>query len=157
MVVKGMRMGQVTRDKFQGRFLLAFAAMLWALEAPAATQTRPSQKDTNPASYIGSEACKTCHEDLPSRGFYKAFEDSPHFVTVLDTKRGPEWHGCEACHGPGRDHAEAGGDKTKIFAFKNASARVISERCLACHSSGEEHSNFERSAREKLQAQTESQ
>ena len=36
--------------------------------------------------YVGSETCKTCHEDLPSKGFYKNFEDSPHFVTTLDTK-----------------------------------------------------------------------
>ena len=28
--------------------------------------------------------------------------------------RGPEWQGCEACHGPGKAHAESG-DQDKII------------------------------------------
>jgi DmsE family decaheme c-type cytochrome len=67
-------------------------------------------------------------------------------VTTLDAKKGPEWHGCEACHGPGKEHVEGGGDKTKIFTFKNASAGDISSRCLGCHEYGSEHANFGRSA-----------
>jgi DmsE family decaheme c-type cytochrome len=103
-------------------------------------------RPTDPSQYVGSDTCKTCHEDMPTKGFYKSFEDSPHFVTTLDTKRGPEWHGCEACHGPGKAHVEGGGDVTKIFTFKNASAQDISARCLDCHQSGEEHANYARSA-----------
>jgi DmsE family decaheme c-type cytochrome len=101
---------------------------------------------TDPNLYVGSDTCKTCHEDMPTKGFYKTFEDSPHYVTTLDTKRGPEWHGCESCHGPGKEHVEAGGDKTKIFTFKDASAADISARCLGCHQYGEEHANYGRSA-----------
>lgn len=103
------------------------------------------QPSTDPSQYVGAEVCKTCHEDTPSKGFYKNFEDSRHFVTTLDTKKGPEWHGCEACHGPGKEHVEGGGDKSKIFTFKDASAKEISNRCLSCHTYGEEHSNFARS------------
>jgi DmsE family decaheme c-type cytochrome len=103
------------------------------------------QPSKDPAQYVGAEVCKTCHEDMPSKGFYKGYEDSPHFVTTLDTKKGPEWHGCEACHGPGKEHVESGGDKSKIFTFKNSSAKEISARCLSCHTYGEEHSNFGRS------------
>src|SRR5437773_4264038 len=62
---------------------------------------------------------------------------------TLDTKKGPEWHGCEACHGPGKAHVDGGGDKTKIFTFKNASAQEISARCLGCHTYGEEHRSEE--------------
>ena len=40
---------------------------------------------------------------------------------------------------------EGGGDKTKIFAFKGASASELSQRCLGCHEYGEEHSNYGRS------------
>jgi DmsE family decaheme c-type cytochrome len=40
---------------------------------------------------------------------------------------------------------EGGGDKTKIFTFKGATAKEISARCLDCHQFGEEHSNFARS------------
>jgi DmsE family decaheme c-type cytochrome len=82
---------------------------------------------------------------MPTKDFFKNFEDTPHFVTTMDTKKGPEWHGCEACHGPGKAHVEGGGDKTKIFTFKGASAQEISARCLDCHQYGEEHSNYSRS------------
>jgi len=104
------------------------------------------QRVTDPAQYVGSETCKTCHEDTPTKGFFKSYEDSPHYVTTLDTKRGPEWHGCEACHGPGKEHVEAGGDKSKIFTFKEVSAADTSARCLGCHEYGPEHANFGRSA-----------
>jgi len=114
---------------------------------PAAqNQGKSYQRPTDPSLYVGAETCKTCHEDMPSKGFYKTYEDSPHYATMLDTKKGPEWHGCEACHGPGKEHVEGGGDKSKIFTFKNASAKEISDRCLGCHTYGEEHSNFARSA-----------
>lgn len=114
---------------------------------PAAQRHDQSyQRPTDPSLYVGAETCKTCHEDMPTKGFFKTYEDSPHYATMLDTKKGPEWHGCEACHGPGKEHVEGGGDKSKIFAFKNASAKEISERCLGCHTYGEEHSNFARSA-----------
>src|SRR6476469_1971 len=63
------------------------------------------------ADYVGADTCKTCHEDI-----FKNFETTPHFKTTL-TKRGPEWQGCEACHGPGKAHVESGGDKSKIFVF----------------------------------------
>jgi len=128
-------------------------AILWVIPGLAqnnktkpAGQTKTYERPTDPALYVGSETCKTCHEDMPSKGFYKAYEDSPHFVTTLDTKKGPQWHGCEACHGPGKEHVDGGGDKTKIFTFKNVSARDTSARCLECHQYGEEHANFGRSA-----------
>ena len=108
-------------------------------KAPGCGASRPS------GDYVGSETCKTCHEDRPSKGFYRDFEASPHFVTTLDTKKGPERQGCEACHGTGKAHVEGGGDKTKIFAFKGASASEVSQRCLGCHQYGEEHSNYARS------------
>ena len=135
-----------------GAFLLVTAmvpAWAQAQKGSAANSTKQAkeyQRPTDPSLYVGSETCKTCHEDMPSKGFFKSYEDSPHYATTLDTKRGPEWHGCEACHGPGKEHVEGGGDKTKIFTFKNASAQEISQRCLGCHTYGEEHSNFGRSA-----------
>jgi DmsE family decaheme c-type cytochrome len=129
------------------------SATLWAGADKTAEKTKSSQEQgkkysrpTDPALYVGSETCKTCHEDMPSKDFFKNYEASPHFATTLDTKKGPEWHGCEGCHGPGKAHVEGGGDKTKIFAFKNATAAEISARCLDCHQYGEEHSNYARSA-----------
>jgi DmsE family decaheme c-type cytochrome len=112
---------------------------------PNATAMPPqgaaAQKAQQPdAGYVGSETCKACHEDN-----YHSFEKTPHWKTTLDTRRGPKFQGCEACHGPGEAHVEGGGDKSKIFVFKGAPAKEITDRCLSCHQYGEEHSNFQRS------------
>jgi DmsE family decaheme c-type cytochrome len=103
-------------------------------------KTSPDSK-ADTSGYVGADTCKTCHEDI-----YKQFSTTAHFATTLDTKRGPQWRGCEACHGPGKEHVESGGDKSKIFTFKGASAKEASARCLSCHTFGAEHSNFARSA-----------
>jgi DmsE family decaheme c-type cytochrome len=87
---------------------------------------------------VGSETCKTCHEDL-----YNAWENTPHQKTLLDTKGGPSHQGCEGCHGPGADHVAGGGDVTKIFKFKNASTKEVDAKCLTCHAGA--HPNFDRS------------
>lgn len=143
--------------RYSSIFLLVALLLTCVLTAPgraqqdqkksaSARQTKSYERPTNPSLYVGAETCKTCHEDMPTKGFFKSYEDSPHYVTTLDTKKGPEWHGCEACHGPGKAHVDGGGDKAKIFTFKNASAKEISDRCLGCHTYGEEHSNYARSA-----------
>jgi DmsE family decaheme c-type cytochrome len=106
----------------------------------------------NPADYVGQDSCKACHEDI-----FKGWEMTPHWRTTLDPHKGPEWQGCEACHGPGKAHvdaeSEAAGDPAKIeaankliFNFKGVPAPDSSKRCLRCHVYGEEHSNFARQA-----------
>jgi len=109
---------------------------------PAAGQkaaAKPQESLQAASQYVGAETCKGCHEDI-----YKNFETTPHWKTTL-SKKGLEWQGCEACHGPGADHVAGGGDKSKIFTFKNVTAEQASKRCLACHEYGEEHANFARS------------
>jgi DmsE family decaheme c-type cytochrome len=125
--------------------VVSFGGQLRGQTSANKTDQKRYVRQTDPSLYVGSETCKTCHEDMPVKGFFKSYEDSPHYVTMLDKKKGPEWHGCEACHGPGKEHVEGGGDKTKIFTFKGASAQEISARCLDCHQYGEEHGNFARS------------
>jgi len=120
---------------------LVGAGLLMATTASKATSPSGAQGfKGNPADYVGQDTCKGCHEDI-----FKNFETTPHWKTTY-TKKGPEWQGCEACHGPGKAHVEGGGDKTKIFTFKDADASEISKRCLSCHVYGEEHSNFARQA-----------
>jgi len=104
-----------------------------ASKAEEKTAPAPPQES---GQYAGSEVCQTCHEEV----YKKGFQDTPHFRTTL--KNG---HGCESCHGPGAAHVEGGGDKSKIFQFKGATAKQISQRCLECHEYGEEHANFARS------------
>jgi DmsE family decaheme c-type cytochrome len=93
-------------------------AVIWFAVASGPAEPR--------GGYVGSEACKACHEDT-----FKNF-----MVSVHAEAKNPEGKvvGCEACHGPGQDHAEAGGGKGTIFAFKATdSAEEKANRCLACH------------------------
>jgi DmsE family decaheme c-type cytochrome len=99
----------------------------------------PAAAVPDSSEYVGSDTCKTCHEDM-----YKNFEKTPHWRTNF-MPGGAGKHGCEACHGPGKAHVEGGGDVTKIFTFQGVAPDKISERCLKCHEYGEEHSNFARS------------
>jgi DmsE family decaheme c-type cytochrome len=102
----------------------------------------PATSAPDDSKYVGSETCKTCHEDL-----YNAWENTPHQKTLLDTKGGPSHQGCEGCHGPGADHVAGGGDVTKIFKFKNASTKEVDAKCLTCHAGA--HPNFDRSPHAK--------
>ena len=123
--------------------MLAVALLLsvWAAMATARTTSeRSGSKDeVEPAEYTGPDTCKSCHEDI-----YKKFEATRHWKTTLGSK-GRGALGCEACHGPGKDHVEGGGDKSKIFNFAGADPGEISRRCLSCHEYGEENANFSRS------------
>ena len=66
------------------------------------------ERSTDPTLYVGAETCKTCHEEQA-----KSYDQGPHWKTTLDKHKGPEWQGCEACHGPGKEHAESA-DPSKI-------------------------------------------
>jgi DmsE family decaheme c-type cytochrome len=87
--------------------------------------------------YVGSDTCKTCHEDL----YVKGFERTSHFKTTL---RGG--HGCESCHGPGSEHVEGGGDVSKIVGFKTMARSEANRRCLSCHGENHEQAHFAQSA-----------
>lgn len=111
----------------------ATGALLLLLARPgfsAGDQDKPASPSTGKitAEYVGSDVCKTCHEDL----YRKNFETTPHFKTTLHNG-----HGCESCHGPGSAHVEGGGDVSKIVRFSELSKQEASNRCLACH--GENH------------------
>ncbi len=88
--------------------------------------------------YIGSDACKDCHEDQ-----FKAFSHTSHAQLVKISSWKNKVTGCESCHGPGRAHAEEG-DPKKIISFKGKSSKETSETCLSCHAGREEHNNFRR-------------
>jgi DmsE family decaheme c-type cytochrome len=111
-----------------------------ALAVPLAARDTKKAQQPDTSKYVGSETCKACHEEV-----FKKFEATPHWKTMLDTKGGPAKQGCESCHGPGGDHVEGGGDKTKISLFKSMKSRQVSEKCMTCHEFTEEHSNFARS------------
>lgn len=121
--------------------ILTIFSLPLCIEAVAAKAKtgRPMPSTVEPSSYVGVDTCKTCHEPI-----YKSFEATPHWKTVIGRRDGGA-KGCEACHGPGKDHVEGGGDTSKIFRFGSADPKEASQRCLACHEYGAEHANFSRS------------
>lgn len=99
-------------------FLLLICVVV-SLHSLLAAQTQAPQ-------YVGSEACLACHEDVAAK-----IADSPH--GKLAQEKAPERRGCEACHGPGSNHVNSGGDKSLLFSFHGASGAAIRRRCSACH------------------------
>ena len=102
----------------------------------AATQEKTKAPAPKDADFVGSETCKTCHEEL-----YNGWEKGPHWKQTYK-EGGIGKHGCEDCHGPGSAHVAGGGDVTKIFVFnKDHSTKEINNRCLTCHAGGTQHMN----------------
>jgi DmsE family decaheme c-type cytochrome len=114
------------------RFSLTSVAMVLLAASPAAAQ------DGN--GYVGAEVCASCHEDM--------IESYSHTIhsKVLNEQNAPSAlakKGCEACHGPGQAHVEAGGGRGQggpdwvIFGSdKRADITHENETCLQCHAGG---------------------
>jgi DmsE family decaheme c-type cytochrome len=79
------------------------------------------------AEYAGQETCAGCHPDVHA-------DQLPYHKAIATNKRW-NWAGrtCEACHGPGKAHAEAA-DPKLILSFKRARAVEVDQKCLTCHS-----------------------
>lgn len=78
-------------------------------------------------SYVGSETCQACHEDI-----FKAFQKDPHSSVDLDKKRKWETRACESCHGPASKHIESASPDDIRNPAKLPAAQ-IDETCLTCH------------------------
>jgi DmsE family decaheme c-type cytochrome len=130
-------------DGFPARLLVTVLAVVWAVAAgvaasglpePSAKQPEPAarparttgaQTAAQAADYAGEATCLTCHEE-------KAYKGTPHGLTT-NPKSPAATHGCESCHGPGKAHAESGGEKDKIVNPKNLTPQRASETCVVCH------------------------
>ena len=117
------------------------SALVWVSSKSSSQSAQTSQVKHaayKAEDYVGSEACKDCHEDQ-----FKFFSPTSHAkLTKLGSWK-DKATGCESCHGPGKAHIEEG-DPKKMISFKNKSSKEISETCLTCHSGREEHNNFRR-------------
>lgn len=83
------------------------------------------------AKYVGSDACIACHDEQAA-----SFAKTIHALALEDAARPESDRGCEACHGPGGAHAEAGGGKAQggLRAFvRDEPASGRSAACLRCH------------------------
>ena len=112
---------------------ITLAAALLFLPGSLAAQANQNAPVSAAPTYVGSEACQVCHEDI-----YKAFLKSPHEVVQTDKKRGFENNACESCHGPASKHVESvsAADIRQPAKLPAAEADRI---CLTCHQNQRTH------------------
>jgi DmsE family decaheme c-type cytochrome len=109
---------------------VAWLALAGLASAGPARGDRPQEKAVQApaqAEYAGSETCLTCHEDKGN-----AIKTGPH-ARAFNPRTPVATQGCESCHGPGKAHADAGGDKTKIRVISKLSGHEVSAVCTTCH------------------------
>ena len=94
------------------------------------------------SDYIGSEACKDCHEAQT-----KNFAHTVHAKLSAARTWKDKVTGCETCHGPGKAHV-AEGDPTKIKNPAKMKAGEVSATCQSCHSQVNEHATWRGSKHE---------
>jgi DmsE family decaheme c-type cytochrome len=106
----------------------------------SAAQSAEKAKPAAAATYVGSEACQACHEDI-----FKAFARNPHQVVEKVKARGWQGKACESCHGPGSKHAESVSPDDIVNPAKLDPAKA-DRACLKCHLTQPSQANRIRSA-----------
>ena len=125
-------------------FALASAVAITVSRSAAQDNSKPADTELSSAAqpadkpegdYVGAEVCVTCHADQE-----KSFVHTIMGNAMAHAKTPLEKLGCEACHGPGKTHVEAGGGKDTIpVRFTKDSNTPVEERnaaCLSCHTKG---------------------
>jgi len=79
------------------------------------------------ATYVGSEECAVCHEDV-----FEYYRRTVHFK-IRSFEVAGQGRGCEGCHGPGSAHVMKRGDVEKIISFSKLTSAQSSAICLKCH------------------------
>src|SRR5436190_1319549 len=139
-------------SSFKGRRAAALLPLLltalWLMGKGTAQEAKPeagqpAETSNQPATYVGSQTCQPCHEDI-----YNAFQKSAHFVVEGQKKRGWEGKACESCHGAASKHAESG-DATLIRNPAKLAAAQADRVCLTCHVNIPTHASRPQSAHAK--------
>jgi predicted CXXCH cytochrome family protein len=77
------------------------------------------------ADYVGEETCALCHENM-----YQSFKSTEHGrIRISGSPDRVPGRGCEACHGAGSLHVEAGGGRGQFIL--NPAGKP--ELCFQCH------------------------
>jgi len=109
------------------RTIVGTGLLATGLAVSAQTTGTPPPAPAAALSYVGSETCKTCHEEI-----YNNLQKTPHFAIETGARRGWAQKSCESCHAPGSKHAEsASADDIKNPA--KLSAGDVDRTCLNCH------------------------
>ena len=132
------------RIQFTSLALVTLSLVVWLAfgavseHASGFAQPSPTPPPTTD-NYVGTETCAACHEAQ-----FKSFEGTKHGqLHSVESWKG-KIVGCEACHGPGKEHVDSSGDKMKIRSFKRMDSKEIADTCLTCHAGKENHNNFRR-------------
>jgi DmsE family decaheme c-type cytochrome len=118
------------RTLIRGVALVGLGAAWLAFTGTASAQTpKPAAAPAAQAQgdYAGQDTCLGCHEDKSA-----SVKVGAH-ARAFNPKSPVSTYGCESCHGGGKAHAEAGGDKTKIAQIGKLSASEASALCTSCH------------------------
>src|SRR5215831_2735292 len=138
-----MHFSNISKNQSMVVFLVLSIGLISGARAgpPAQDAPKPQEKTKTANSsgpdgdYVGSETCVTCHQDQERR-----FKNTAMGKVFANPHTPDEAHGCEACHGPGRAHVEAGGGKDTIpVRFGKDSSNSVAEQnaaCVSCHSRG---------------------
>lgn len=117
---------------------LAVAFFLLALAVPSPAGAASRESPFPPGEYVGAETCAACHDASVA-----TFAHTTHAKVLNETNGRTELarRGCEACHGPGKAHVDAGGGKGigDLVTFRRESpetARREQAVCLTCHEKG---------------------
>jgi len=107
----------------------AVVGILLGLAVPVGAEEVPKGADA--PAYAGQEVCSACHDEQAA-----TFAKTPHAWALAGPARPEAERGCEACHGPGQAHVDAGGGKgvggIRSFA-RDVPATARSAPCLRCH------------------------
>lgn len=115
-----------TRSRI-GRVCVTLAAMI-ALSA-VMLRTPAFAADLTAGKMAGQETCASCHAETAA-----AFPKTFHGRKALSSKK--LVNSCESCHGAGGEHADGGGDVSKIINPKKLGVTAANDMCLSCHKDG---------------------
>ena len=107
---------------------LAIAAASLALTTAVFLLAPGSASARQERQYAGIDQCAACHEKT-----VEAFRESIHGRKGFEMRSD---HACETCHGPGKDHADAGGGKGTMTTIKALAKDAQAAMCLQCHERG---------------------
>jgi DmsE family decaheme c-type cytochrome len=100
--------------------------------SPASSPGSAAVSQTVPqaGNYAGEAACLECHEDSG-----KSYRATPH-ARAANPRSPAAAQGCETCHGPGKAHADSGGE-SPIVNPARLRPRELGDLCTTCHDRSE--------------------